>query len=47
MEYNGADEYEYRDAEYEYEKDQESEPRNGPKDAAQFFFKSMSTVGPR
>jgi hypothetical protein len=42
--YNAADEYEYRDAEYEYEKDQEPGPRNAPGNAALFFFKSMSTA---
>ncbi len=47
--YNGADEYEYRDAEYKYEheEDKKPQPRYAPKDAESFFSRSMSTARPR
>ena len=42
-EYKAADEYEYRDAEYE----EQPEPRIASKDAVQLLSNSMSTARPR
>ena len=47
-EYNAGVESKYRDAEYEYEQDEEKpEPRIAPKDAAQCFSIAMSIARPR